>query len=926
MKTTQKSFLLLGLCTFFGFLVYVDFMGGVRGEEKDTVKDAVFESYKKSRSSARKQNIEVLKDITDEVETMGRKYDLMVLSYTKEAVALIDSVKQSIVKGEVTTSEIPFKLSNLCKELHKLDTSINIPYRVDDEYLAFWAKADNKVRTEAAINDLFRIETKTVEAMAAKVGGGWCGWDDYTGHMHELKGNYHKLPKGELHRSRKQVLTHQAVNIAEIRFSNSDRGTQVSIFPTKVEGTIKITGNNARIILRYFTEKNMKYADSLWSRNELFGFRVCLPEKALAIAPAAMFPQKAKDIIHTEKTGSWGEKGLKIKEYEISAEEYEKQVKKLEKDVLAQSGLKVNDSSFAEKINLVSADNYFSLLQLPYYTSSYDRWAIHFQNNKWVSKNTLRFNTTSERLRKENGVFEDKLITYDLPLTSTPEGYVLDWPFPTDLYPLELELEVFPAPGQQLVISEQFKGEDLPQGGKCFFWKKFPFKNLHLELKGETTVVLQSETQEKEEPAFSLSARADLPQEKAAPQHTAFLLDASERTKAQRFGEYAALLLQLLEKEEKHIPSFSLFYFQDEAKAYGKALPNTPTERQKLRRFLQNLKPQGEGTLEEALPKFAEFAPEGSRALLLAAGNIHHGDVHEMTDSLGNQGVKIHSNSPMAHAAPLLQKGLRCYTLEDGIAEQHHPLLNYIAHASGGQRLRFHGLKDAENVMKKLLSQPWEIKKIEVEGAKDLLFSKQIRALLPGQHFQLNGKGQWPGEAKIYLRSTDGRQKTLAFEAETLHSPLPPREYARALLEVYATKGNTPETRFHEATLRKKYNIAGRFFRFSNQLEEACASPYALLKDSDPNWQERTLEKEATLQSYTDAFPNYSPRRVLFAALNRYAIAHEKAFSPEEKELFLNLPESAFEKQEIAQWIARFERATPAEGDVEELREALVKP
>jgi len=554
---------------------------------------------------------------------------------------------------------------------------------------------------------------------------------------------------------------------------------------------------------------------------------------------------------------------------------------------------------------------------------SFNEWVINKETDKWVGEGYFYFSTKFTFNKSYEEALSDKLITYDLPLTPTPEGYVLDWPFPTDLYPLELELEVFPAPGQQLVISKNFKGEDLPQGGKHFFWKKFPAKNLHLALKGETTVVLQSEAQENEEPTFSLSARADLPQEKAAPQHTAFLLDASERTKAQRFGEYAALLLQLLEKEEKYIPSFSLFYFQGEAKAYGKALPNTPAERQKLRRFLQSLKPQGEGTLEETLPKFAEFVPEGSRALLLAAGNIHHGDVHEISDLLGKEAVKIHPNSPMAHAAPLLQKGLRCYTLEDGIAEQHHPLLNYIAHASGGQRLRFHGLKDAENVMQKLLSQPWEIEKIEVEGAKDLLFSKQIRALLPGQHFQLNGKGQWPGAAKMHLRSTDGRRKTLAFEAETLHSPLPPREHARALLEVYAAKGNTPETRFHEATLRKKYNIAGRFFRFSNQLEEAYASPYTLLKDFDPDWRESTLEKEATLQNYTDAFPNYSPRRVLFAALNRYAIAHEKAFLPEEKELFLNLPESAFERQEIAQWIARFEKATPAEGDVVSLKEIL---
>jgi len=921
MKTTHKTFLLLCLCTLFGFLVYVDFMGGVRGDSEESAKSNALEANKKSRSYLKTNSSLVLAYLEEYASKTGRAYDNSVLYKAKQVVKLLDKSRKHIEINEVDTKVY---LQSIFEELEQKDTILKLsPFKERLKGVS-WEDISEASRKEYALNILTDLEMKIVEVMASRVGFDGTYIPDYIHATFELLTQYYELPTKLLSRSRKRATTHELVTFAKVYDEDVKDNYQrraIDIFPQNCKAKIKVNGSYARVVLNYSMVQEKAAIDS-WGE----GVRLILPDNALPLNPFVLNVRGNKEFEFIDN----GQQYAEVKEKEETKEKFLSRTDSLMNKFFS-SPSAPEEERFTDRVEvfeqvrnvdtLRSIANRFSFGDPP---TSYQEWAKYKKTNEWIGDNYFYFSTEHDRAKLYEDALASKLITYDLPLTPTPEGYVLDWPFPTDLYPLELELEVFPAPGQQLVISEDYKGEDLPQGGKRFFWKKFPSKNLHLALKGETTVVLQSEAQENEEPAFSLSARADLPQEKAAPQHTAFLLDASERTKAQRFGEYAALLLQLLEKAEKYIPSFSLFYFQDEAKAYGKALPNTPAKRQKLRRFLQNLKPQGEGTLEEALSKFADFAPKGSRTLLLAAGNIHHGDVHEMTDSLGNQGVKIHPNSPMAHAAPLLQKGLRCYTLEDGIAEQHHPLLNYIAHASGGQRLRFHGLKEAENVMQKLLSQPWEIEKIEVKGTKDLLFSKQIRALLLGQNFQLNGKGQWPGTAKIHLRSTDGRRKTLPFEAETLSSPLPPREHARALLEVYAAKGNTPETRFHEATLRKKYNIAGRFFRFSNQLEEAYASPsYMLLKEFDPNWRESTLEKDATLQNYTDAFPNYSPRRVLFAALNRYAIAHEKAFSPEEKELFLNLPESAFENQEVAQWVARFEKATPAEKEVAELKEIL---
>jgi len=909
MKTTQKNFLLLCLCTFFGFLVYVDFMGGVRGDESEKVENKAYEALEQTNAYQQENSIAYSQQLAKTSVITGRYYDKSVYLESLYLHQYFDSVRSSIKDKTLSAVELTSCLESVKHFLMKFNhRNTNDTYGVMPVIRAAKvnvpAHSSPEVRLKYSLSFLIRLELQLQGVVS-----GYIGRD---GPMFVPAPIHHVLPKLRVPSNRlKRMAYSLPVHSISSLYSKS-------IIKAPCKAKVTVTGKSAFVILEFEDVKK--------SNSDGIGVRV--PEGAEIFYAGVLAPQM---------------KCPKLRIKSIEKDEYFSQIKfdtmrfrdlKLpnfhKKLPNSSNMLSIKLNQGARKINLenLEIDSDWVYEESYYFLMGNEAKTL----DAWVSKN-MELGILSESyipLLENEAEFPfieqtNKLITYDLPLTPTPEGYMLDWSFPTNLYPLELELEVFPAAGQQLVISKDFKGEDLPQGGKHFFWKKFPAKNLHLELKGKTTVVLQSEAQENEVPAFSLSARADLPQEKAAPQHTAFLIDASARTKAQRFGEYATLLLQLLEKEEKYIPSFSLFYFQDEAKAYGKALPNTPTERQKLRRFLQNLKPQGEGALEEALPKFAEFAPKGSRALFLAAGNIHHGDVHEIADSLGNHGVKIHPNSPMAHAAPLLQKGLRCYTLEDGIAEQHHPLLNYIAHASGGQRLRFHGLKDAENVMQKLLSQPWKIEKIEVEGTKDLLFSKQIHALLPEQHFQLNGKGQWPGEAKIHLRSTDGRRKTLAFEAETLSSPLPPREHARALLEVYAAKGNTPETRFHEATLRKKYNIAGRFFRFSNQLEEAYASPYSLLRDFDPDWRESTLEKNATLQNHTDAFPNYSPRRVLFAALNRYALAHEKAFSPEEKALFLDLPESAFEKREIAQWIAHFEKATPRGKDVKQLKEVLLK-
>jgi len=200
MKTTQKSFLLLGLCTLFGFLVYVDFQqNGLQGDAKKRVSNEALKNRKKANSSIIGQQDDIFSWLEELSKKRQRPYDLENLEKTKKAVFLIKKKKEEFLEGKIPPSEILMAITTLGEELHEIDTALKI---VMPAKSIAWGKLKEDIRREYFANYFIQLEAQVINRMAAYIGEDSMWIIDYAHYYFELYSLYLQLQEKQLHRSR----------------------------------------------------------------------------------------------------------------------------------------------------------------------------------------------------------------------------------------------------------------------------------------------------------------------------------------------------------------------------------------------------------------------------------------------------------------------------------------------------------------------------------------------------------------------------------------------------------------------------------------------------------------------------------------------------------------------------------------------------
>jgi tetratricopeptide (TPR) repeat protein len=262
---------------------------------------------------------------------------------------------------------------------------------------------------------------------------------------------------------------------------------------------------------------------------------------------------------------------------------------------------------------------------------------------------------------------------------------------------------------------------------------------------------------------FTKQWLVDLPQEETKSNPNAiFVLDTSLSASPQKFHQWLKLVNQILVNNKADIQQFGLVHFNTHTQWWKQGLvKNNPTQRKKLKHYLEHLVLEGATNLSAALQEVA--APKWAKALdstveqetvlpydvfLLSDGSVTWGETEPYFIS---ESVKAHQRN---------NSGLqRLFTYSLGATGEDQALLNHLTREIGGSTFQLSKDEDYQSLSRAHRWLPWTIKSLESKGANDIIISGRPTTVYPGQLLTIAGRSDQQLDNSIDLVLTKGSEQ-----------------------------------------------------------------------------------------------------------------------------------------------------------------------
>ena len=275
-------------------------------------------------------------------------------------------------------------------------------------------------------------------------------------------------------------------------------------------------------------------------------------------------------------------------------------------------------------------------------------------------------------------------------------------------------------------------------------------------------------------PLFGASFAPDIPSAAGGGASRAVLLvDVSLSSNPDQLNVWLALARALLDRNHDTLRSFAVLFFNVETFWWREAWsPNTPENVATMLSAAHALALEGATDLgaalrEAARPRWlATVANESPWDLFLlsdGAATWGESDAAAMTAQLGKSKVA----------------GLFAYNT--GMVGSDPQTLGELARASGGALFSVVGEGEIAKAARAHRARPWQIERIEMDGATDLMLAGRPQTLFPGQRVLLVGRGEPTDGAEVrwVMRDGDATRTIRTKVAHVVPSTLAVRAYGQ---------------------------------------------------------------------------------------------------------------------------------------------------
>lgn len=273
-------------------------------------------------------------------------------------------------------------------------------------------------------------------------------------------------------------------------------------------------------------------------------------------------------------------------------------------------------------------------------------------------------------------------------------------------------------------------------------------------------------------PCFAMSFRPELPasERTAGAERAVFLVDTSLTSRAERFPVWLALVSGILEKNRGTLREFAVLWFDVQTSWWRERwTANTAENAAAL------LADAGALSLEGATDLRSALAEASSPAWVRAA---RHRDLFLLSDGAATWG----ETDPSELAAALAtSRGCPLWAYQTGLAGTDSTMLAHLARESGGAVFSVTGESEIAAAATAHRDRPFQIRRVSVEGASDVLLAGRPSAAHAGQTLRVAGRGAPRDGASVVLDlERDGRPfRVVAKAARVERTDLAPRAYGQ---------------------------------------------------------------------------------------------------------------------------------------------------
>ena len=359
------------------------------------------------------------------------------------------------------------------------------------------------------------------------------------------------------------------------------------------------------------------------------------------------------------------------------------------------------------------------------------------------------------------------VVGYDMDLTRLGDTLEMLLPLPKDLSNCTVDLDVAVLDGAKVKIEPGVAGKT--EAGRVRYRVLNPKQPIVLRQENAKPMALVGS-----DPAagdvFATRVQPELPIETKASgaAQAIFLVDVSMSSNPERFPIWLTLMAQILEANRSNCKQFAVLFFNVEHFWFAPGFrPNTPEQVAALMKFTDGLALEGASDLGTALKEAAwpgwggDGDPGPVDFFLLSDGAVTwgQGDAFALSKLLGNGKLGA------------------LFAYRTGMTGSDKRMLDHLARETGGAVFSVVGEDEVAAAVRAHTRRPWEIHKVLLDGASDVLLAGRPRYIFPGQRLRVAGRGKIAKGAKLSLELRQGnRTKTLKL---ALAGPIPSELAAR---------------------------------------------------------------------------------------------------------------------------------------------------
>lgn len=391
------------------------------------------------------------------------------------------------------------------------------------------------------------------------------------------------------------------------------------------------------------------------------------------------------------------------------------------------------------------------------------------------------------------------VVGYDMNLTRIGDDLELQLPIPSDVPTSAVDITVAELDGVKVSMSPTAAGAADADAGSNVRMDDVQGQVIKVRLAGAGSVAIAGEDP-LTGPHFAARFAPELPADAAGgiADTAVLVIDRSMSSNPDKFNVWRLLAKALLDENRATLERFAVLFFNIETHWWKRALvENTPENVDALMAYIDGLSLEGASDIGAALTEAAEPGWLGG------AGAPHN--VFLLSDGAATWGESD---------AYAMSRGLEAidglFAYRTGMAGTDKDMLDHLARETGGAVFSVVGESEIATAAVAHTARPWQLERIDIEGATDVLVAGRPHAVFPGQRLLIAGRGTLPDGARVavHLRRGDETKIVEANLDHVIASELAPRAYGQlAVGQIEEFLGTT--RRFAEAYARH-YRVTGK--------------------------------------------------------------------------------------------------------------------